>query len=190
MATVDCLNCDQAMEVRGQSVFYCSDLCKQEAEYVRYARAVYADGRALHPDVQEALNIKLALILGGGYPATERRLSEILRQHVLERDRHACRACGQPGNQIDHINEVIEGDLNDLANLQVLCDRCHRNKTKDSFVTVNSKENPEEWLRLNVKVQALRARIRAPKATRLCDDEVRWKAEWRQLGARRRASAR
>jgi hypothetical protein len=36
-----------------------------------------------------------------------------------------CRECGQPGEEIDH----IDGDSSDLTNLQLLCKPCHHTKT-------------------------------------------------------------
>jgi 5-methylcytosine-specific restriction protein A len=49
-----------------------------------------------------------------------------LRLRVLARDGHRCRSCGSPANQCDHI---IANDDHDMANLQSLCEPCHKAKT-------------------------------------------------------------
>ena len=56
-----------------------------------------------------------------------------LRKRVLRRDGHRCK-CGRPATDIDHIipvAECVRRGLNpdDLANLQAICDDCHRTKT-------------------------------------------------------------
>jgi len=58
-----CPNCDKSMN---DAALFCSDLCKDEAKFVRYFRACIVDGRYGQPDVQEALRIKLPLFLVGG----------------------------------------------------------------------------------------------------------------------------
>jgi 5-methylcytosine-specific restriction endonuclease McrA len=45
-----------------------------------------------------------------------------------------CDRCGnKKGLQIDHIWPVSEGGPNKLPNLQLLCSRCHKLKTKREF---------------------------------------------------------
>lgn len=56
------------------------------------------------------------------------------RQVVLHRDRFTCRACGRRARkrelEVDHVLEIARGGPPlDLANLQTLCRRCHREKT-------------------------------------------------------------
>ena len=48
------------------------------------------------------------------------------RARILKRDEHTCRACGRPGNEVDHIDNL--GDDSD-NNLWVLCHVCHAAKT-------------------------------------------------------------
>jgi 5-methylcytosine-specific restriction protein A len=49
------------------------------------------------------------------------------RQAVIRRDGGRCRSCGAPGaRDVDH---VLAGDNHDLANLQLLCRRCHLAKS-------------------------------------------------------------
>ncbi len=169
-----CLNCDELIP---RAVLFCSDCCQQEASYVRYSRACIADGRIEREDVQEALRIKLALILGGGYPISLRRVSDDIRSAVIERDQGQCRKCGGPANQIDHIC----GSENTLDNLQLLCLKCHNEKTTAGFTRITPETHPEEWK----KAQSLRARVRTPKPTRLCDDSD-WKNLWQVIQKARR----
>ena len=61
-----CLNSDQSFEVTGQVKLFCSELCKEEAKFVRYFRRCSHDGRINQADVQEALEIRFAHIMAGG----------------------------------------------------------------------------------------------------------------------------
>lgn len=63
-----CVNCDAVLADDNQGL-YCSALCREKAKFVRYARGCLRDGRAdRDPDVAYALRIRMAVILGGGYP--------------------------------------------------------------------------------------------------------------------------
>lgn len=164
-----CLNCDAPIS---KPILFCSDLCKDEAKFVRYFRACLRDGRYDQTDVQEALRIRLAHILGGGYAERARRLSQTVREAVISRDGGRCRKCGNPGNQIDH----IRGGSGDPGNLQLLCVQCHNEKTVNAFKFVSADSHPEEW----AKRELLLARVHLPKAARLCDSS-RWDGLWRVL---------
>lgn len=177
MSELRCMNCDGAMTAPD---LFCCELCGETAKTVRYVRAVRADGRGQRPDVQEAVTIKTASVLGGGYPARGRRLSAALRRSVLERDGGHCRICGAEANQIDHIGGPIQGDINHPDNLQVLCESCHRRKTMDSHRPL---ETPEEFAR----AEALRERIEAEDPLRECD-AADWADRWRSILKRRRES--
>jgi 5-methylcytosine-specific restriction endonuclease McrA len=159
------------------AALFCSDLCKDEAKFVRYFRACIVDGRYDQPDVQEALRIRLAHILGGGYADRERRLPQAVREAVIARAKGRCQNCGAPGNQIDH----IRGSSSDLENLQVLCPKCHNEKTTAGFVKISPETHPEEW----AKREALLARVHAPRPVRLCD-ATEWDQLWRTLLKARR----
>jgi 5-methylcytosine-specific restriction endonuclease McrA len=170
MTVFPCFNCDA--EVPARSLF-CSELCRQTAKVVRYGRAVHADGRIKRADVEEALKIKVASVLGGGYPADERRLSAEQRQAVFDRDEGKCQVCGGPATEIDHIDPMVGGDMNRPGNLQALCNECHRRKTIAGHHPI---ETEDEFLRAT----ELLSRIRSPEPLRDCDDPD-WSSRWRAL---------
>lgn len=173
-----CANCDKPV---ADAQLFCVPLCRDEAKYVRYYRARIADDSFIYADIQEALKIKLAHILAGGYNARLRQLSLDLRRAVFERDNFRCRKCGGPGTEVDHVH----GPSSELSNLQLLCSDCHRQKTMRSFQRISRKTHPDEW----AKAVALDARVQAAKPSRFCDDED-WCRLWRTIAtARRRAVA-
>lgn len=52
------------------------------------------------------------------------------RKLALARDRFACRICGRPATDVDHVEELIDGGSPfSLDNLQSLCGPCHDAKT-------------------------------------------------------------
>ena len=178
---VPCVNCDSVFKPT-TSMLYCSELCEQEAHYVRYARRTCQDGRAEQPDVRDALTIQRAHVLSGGYPARERRLSPKLRAAIFERDSRRCRFCGAVATEIDHIGGPIDGVINHPDNLQALCHDCHTRKSLSATVPVP----PDEQGAL-AKARALDARIEAPLPVRPSDDEENWAKAWREIVAERRA---
>lgn len=183
----ECVNCDQPIADPKFPFLFCCELCKQEASYVRRSRRVLADGRWERPDIKQGLAIELAMILGGGYPEQERRLSVAQRRQILERDGHACRDCGQAANEIDHIRGAgVRGEVNDPANLQTLCAACHRTKTLQSIRRVTQASDPELWERLETKRGALDLRIFSGEPQRPCDDEAAWDGQLRHELTRHR----
>ena len=160
-----CANCSATFE---DVKLFCSQLCADEAGWVRYARRCMAGGRDRDPRVQGAITIQLAHILGGGYDKRARQLPESLRRSIIQRDLGKCRACGRPGEEIDHIS----GSSSDPGNLQLLCDTCHNKKTVASFKRITKESHPEEW----AKAQWLRKRAAAPEPLLLCDS-----ANWDNL---------
>jgi 5-methylcytosine-specific restriction endonuclease McrA len=170
-----CPNCDA--EIR-EAILYCSDLCRDEAKYVRYYRACIADGRVAQPDVQDALEIRLAFLLSGGYAWRERRIPQEVREAVTARDGGRCRVCGAFADEIDHIDGTNSSDPD---NLQLLCADCHRAKTLESFVVRDY--TPEE----QAKVDELNARTLSCEPLRDCD-RPRWSTEYRAVLASRRAA--
>lgn len=64
---------------------------------------------------------------------SNRRISGKIRQNVLMRDKYTCQICGATVRdgaklEIDHIIPKSKGGGNDENNLQVLCQRCNREK--------------------------------------------------------------
>ena len=56
---------------------------------------------------------------------------ERIRRRVLDRDGWRCAACGDYGNEVDHIVPLERaGAAYDETNLQALCRRCHIGKTR------------------------------------------------------------
>lgn len=177
-----CFNCGGLLGELRYPYIYCSELCAQEADLVRYARAVTSDGRILRPDVAEAVQIRIGMVLAGGYPTRERTLSASQRAAIFERDGGRCRICGGIAMQIDHINDdpvLVAREINDSANLQAVCDDCHRAKTLALFVPAG----PDQ----QAKAAELRRRIDAQAPTRPSDDERTWKIQWRRHASERRA---
>ena len=171
-----CLNCDASLE--GSSL-YCSDLCIQMAELIRYARRCRRDGRDQRADVREAIEIKIGLVLGGGYDERARRLAAGIRDQVKTRDRGLCVLCGQIGTVLDH----KAGSSPDLANLQLLCVACHNAKTKSWFRPLDASTDIDVFLR----AAELQDRMEAPSPLRLCDSD-RWGKVWQRIHAHRRST--
>ena len=168
-----CPNCGKPMHT---AALFCTDLCKDEAKFVRYFRACIADGRFEQEDVQEALQIQLAHILAGGYQERLRRIPKEIRQAVFKRDNGLCRKCGAEGNQIDH----ILGNSVDIDNLQLLCAKCHIEKTREYLVPISQETHPEEW----AKREELIFRVHLPNPLHLCDSSE-WSELWRTVKKRR-----
>ena len=74
-----CVNCGKSISWKRRIKLFCSDLCKDEAKYVRYYRRCQNDGRISRPDIQEALQIRKAHLISGGYPYKERILTKEIR---------------------------------------------------------------------------------------------------------------
>ena len=170
-----CMNCDEIIQWTRRIKLYCSDLCKAEADYVRYSRNCKKDGRINRPDVQETLKIMFAHIASGGYHEKERRISQEIREMVITRDKCLCRICGKPGNDIDH----IDGDSNNLDNLQLLCRDCHNKKTISNIVLL--KLGDERYFDLMGKRVQLDLRIDSEEPLYECDDEENWPTIYRQV---------
>lgn len=173
-----CPNCDAPVP---DASLFCSDLCKDEAKYVRYYREKIADGTAEQPDIREALRIRLAHILAGGYDARARAIPDEVRKAVIARDGERCRSCGGIGTEVDH----IRGSSAELDNLQLLCAACHRQKTMRSFERISPEEQPELW----AKAEALDDRATAGEPLRFCDHPD-WQTSWRSIKSARLSAAR
>ncbi len=99
-----CQNCGEELtkELNMQGKLFCGEKCKQTAALVRYGRSARSDGRLHDPDVRTAINIKLNMVMHGGYPESERRLTPKQREDIFTRDGGLCRVCGAPATSIDH----------------------------------------------------------------------------------------
>ena len=51
---------------------------------------------------------------------------------VLKRDCYICAYCGEPANEVDHIQPRVLGGTDDLDNLVAACRRCNAMKGKRS----------------------------------------------------------
>ena len=151
---------------------YCSLRCKDEAKAVRYARAKLAGYETcnmadLPQDVQDAVRMKIAHALAGGYDEQARRLTPALRKAIFD-DESRCVLCGAPGTEIDH----IDGPSANPENLRVICRDCHKAVTEERFVPIEdgsrqAKKSSELWLRIG-----------APRPIRPCDADG-WSSIWR-----------
>jgi len=154
---------------------FCSELCRQTADLIRYWRGISRDGRIENPDMKTALQTRVALLLAGGYPEQARRLSPAIRQQVWDQDQGRCRQCGRPGQEIDH----IDGDSPMLSNLQLLCTPCHQQKTATQMV-------PASMLHQRMIEKLQRERVVPDEPILLCDDRDQWAVVERQLRKERR----
>lgn len=170
-----CVNCEGQIQATKQVRLFCSELCADEAKFVRYFRRCRNDGRIHEPDVQEAIQIRFAHIMGGGYDSAARKISKSVRASVFERDKGRCRICGGVGVDIDHIS----GDADDLDNLQLLCKSCHNRKTQQQIVEI-APTDPRYRAHVS-KAKSLRTRCESILPLRLCDDEELWPKQQAQI---------
>ncbi|MFC9892125.1 HNH endonuclease [Nocardia sp. NPDC127579] len=67
---------------------------------------------------------------------------------IRRRDRHTCQQCGQPGHEVDHIQNVKGDGCDEDSNLRVLCTACHNTKTQGEAAVGRAKRSryrePEE----------------------------------------------
>ena len=179
--SLDCLNCDKPMPPQvAPGTLFCSDICRQRADTVRYGRRIFRDGRVEDPLVADAFRTKMAFaVTEVGYARIVRELDLETRQTVIARDGGKCVLCAAPGTEIDHIVD----SSSELTNLQLLCHDCHMEKTQQKFRPIEPASSGDLiWAQLM-------ERIRSPLPLRLCDDEVAWPSAWRKIAAERRLQA-
>ena len=128
----------------------------------------------------EAIRIRRAHLLSGGYSRLQRDISNELRDRVIKRDKRLCRMCKRPGKEIDHIN----GDSKSLHNLQLLCSKCHREKTISSLK--NYDEDTPNFKILQDKARELDLRVYIKDPLLPCDDETDWKKKKTEIIDERR----
>lgn len=180
---LECLHCGEETPPYVKPRLYCSLACEQEAELVRYVRRCTLDGRIEQPDVQEAVQIRMAHIMAGGYDKESRSLSREAKAEVLQRSRGKCELCGKDGHDIDH----IDGPSGDLSNLQFLCKDCHNLKTKISITPVEL--GTEQYEYIKARTERFWKFVKAEKPVRVCHDQENWNSVWRQYQKKRKAFA-
>ncbi len=169
-----CPNCGERFHPPNLRGMYCSLRCKDEAKYVRYHRRVlveYPDGPP--EDVAIAVRMKRVYALGNGYDATARRLSPETRAAVIERDRGMCVMCGQPGEEIDH----IDGPSSDLMNLRFLCKECHRFVTEEHIKPIVDEDTKDRTKALYIRVHVAEDPVFPSDRDDWDDIRKAWKAE-------------
>lgn len=62
-----------------------------------------------------------------GNPRTTTTAWKRLRLTILERDQRRCYQCGQPANEVDHLDGNHNND--NPTNLAAICTPCHRTKS-------------------------------------------------------------
>ncbi len=179
--SLDCLNCDEPMPPQlPPGTLFCSDICRQRADTVRYGRRIHRDGRIKDSLVEDAFRTKMAFAVSKiGYARAVRELDPETRRAVIDRDDGKCVLCGKPGAEIDHIVDSSP----ELTNLQMLCHDCHVQKTQQNFRPI------EPGSAADVIWAQLMERIHSPVPLRSCDDEVAWPSSWRKIAAERRSAA-
>lgn len=177
-----CLNCDTALDEHHKSVLWCSELCNQEAQLVRYVRRCCNDGRIYRKDVQEdGIGVRLLMLHAGGYSYKRRKVPLELRLFILERDNYTCRECGQVATEIDHIT----GDSADPSNLQALCKSCNISKMEQNVIVITPESHPDQWQQLMDQRHKLVARVASESPLRICDDETNWSTRWQKVRSQR-----
>lgn len=170
-----CANCGKQHDEKRSA--FCSPFCKELTSYVRICRLWMRESeRQSDPDYIYALNVRCAFLNTGrlGGHVYQRTIPANIRALVWERDKGKCQSpkCKKPGEEIDH----IDGDSNDLSNLQLLCKPHHHAKTMAMIQPVTREQIAE----INAFQRELAGRIDAPTPSRLADNEQQWGSVWRQ----------
>ncbi|MDX6309820.1 MAG: hypothetical protein QOI06_2866 [Nocardioidaceae bacterium] len=170
-----CANCRASLDFTAPAALFCSERCRGYAKDVRYFRACHADGRVSDPDVVQALKMRMAHRVVGGYNAAERRVDPGVRSTILAANDSLCRMCNSAqATEVDH----IEGPSSRAGNLQGLCHDCHMKKTEQRFGLMT----PE-----HAQVRdAFMLRVYDDPPSRACDDERSWNERWPVLLAETR----
>ncbi|EMJ89494.1 HNH endonuclease [Leptospira meyeri] len=178
--TFACVNCDENIPWERPKKLFCSDLCQEEAKYIRYHRRAIYEGKDKIPKIALAIQIKQVSIISGGYSAKIRRIPNTLREKIFKQAKNRCKICNKPGNEIDH----IKGSFNNLSNLQVLCWDCHTKKTKKAHKPIN-KSDPNEINSLFKNIE-LGKRVWDKRPTKSCDNHMTWDTLQKQIQENRK----
>jgi 5-methylcytosine-specific restriction endonuclease McrA len=172
----ECLNCDSLFTTT-KARLYCTIRCREDAKLIRYVRNAIKKGTFLQNDVKEAIDIRFAHATSkaGYYDSEARKIFPEKRAAVIERDDGLCRQCSNPGDEIDH----IDGDSNELDNLQLLCFSCHIVKTKLKFKPITP-EHPR-YKEIKQRRESLLTRILEPTPERICYDPEKWDELYKQM---------
>lgn len=182
--TLRCADCEQEILLDGKPrTPFCGDLCKERSSLVRYERGLLIrlaeePGFKIDEDIEYALMIRRAHVLGGGYGHDKHKIPPETRAQVIARDGGKCVKCGNPGQEIDHIS----GPSPDLANLQLLCTPCHRAKTDQNLVPISA-DDPEQETQRQM-ISEIQTRIHSLVPLKVCDSPE-WKDIWRAELAKR-----
>lgn len=169
----ECANCGTRFVVDYGLQVYCCQRCDYTADAVRVGRREVAEG--WNPEDPEANPFKTGIVMGairhalvGGYDKKKRRLSTPKRNAIVERDGGCCVLCGQPGEEVDHIN----GNSSDPSNLRLLCAACHWSET----ARVGQPANPDVLTaeQSSSLAESIFRRILCTDPSRPCDDHANW----------------
>jgi hypothetical protein len=125
-------------------------------------------GFQIDEDMKNALKVRMAFIVSGGYNDNAHVIPDRVRRQVKSRDHGRCVLCGEPGEEIDHIS----GPSPDPENLRLLCKGCHWEKTRG-----NMEEIPGGSPLLAV-VDRVLERVNAVEPMKVCDSSD-WDQVWR-----------
>lgn len=177
--TAPCVECGAPIELTGYPRLYCSDRCRQILKLIHYGRRVFRDGRLDNdPFVKDAIGMRIAHIMAGGYRETARGLPSNVRQAIVTRDGGQCQLCGEAATQIDH----IVGDSSDPSNLRALCAACNMAAAKKQMV----RASPKQQRVIGGFVERMVAE--PPLFGR--DDELAWDSAYRSIKSQRREEMR
>lgn len=187
-----CANCLGPIPDERAGLF-CSSWCAEAAKAVRWMRRVTGQDRLHAPEVLRTVQVRLAMLVMGGYQAEIRRVPPRVRALVIERAGGRCEKCGEPGAELDH----IAGHSPDASNLQYMCKLCHAAKTDAVVFGPVGFQMPQadampadieeaELPPLDPVREHILMRVTFEEPALLCDDEVEWPKVWRTRRAARK----
>ncbi len=164
-----CPNCGTPSE--SLSSPYCSEICRDQAAFVRQFRNAIATDSILTSEKQTVFGERLWWLLGGGLPIREARIPESAKRQVIKRCASKCEFCAAPMVTIENFGSGCNRPLH----LRAVCANCSKTKP---FGDPAFSQSP--------LLKDLSQRINAPTALRSCDDPQNW--DWRAFLAERRSS--
>lgn len=163
-----CVNCNNIIPWARPQKLFCKDICKDEADYVRYHRKAISENRHEIEEIRDAIEARKLSVVSGGYPSKTRKIPKLLREKILTLANNQCAVCKKKGNEIDH----IKGSSNDLNNLQVLCWNCHISKSKKNYSSIK-RDDPDAYEKIMKHIE-LEKRVKLKKPLVACDDHNTW----------------